>query len=386
MEVAEKHSDRATRPLSLPFDLGYASRMSFDLPEPLGRPRRAEYTPNDFLAFRESKTLVISPKFQRREVWRLPQRSYFIDTIIRGLPVPPLYLRETQAEDFTGMVREVIDGQQRLRSVLDYVDGTFAVSRTVGAPWGGLRFESLPDAARDRIRNYHFSCEVFQDISDAAVLDVFARMNTYSMPLNRQELRNGRYFGLFKQSSYELAREYLQFWRSERLFTEQAIARMLEVEFVSELLILIMAGLQDKKTSIDKFYADYDEEFPDRQAIERRFRTTMDELADAVGDILPRSEFRRIPPFYSLFGAVHHRMFGVPNLSLHTPGRRLGRADKEALATAIERLSAFVEAGRQGEEVPSRYQRFVTACLSQTDNIQPRLQRLNTIYEEAFSA
>ena len=51
------------------------------------------------------------------------------------------------------------------------------------------------------------------------VLEVFARLNTYSVALNKQELRNGRFFGLFKQSMYQLAYEHLEFWRRQRIRT-----------------------------------------------------------------------------------------------------------------------------------------------------------------------
>jgi len=292
-------------------------------------------------------------------------------------------LRETQSDDYSRMVREVIDGQQRLRSVLDFIDGRFAISRSISAPWAGMRFETLPRLAQERIRHYHFSCEVFDDISDASVLDIFARMNSYSTPLNKQELRNGRFFGPFKQLSYQLSRDYLEFWRQERLFTEQAIARMLEVELVSELLILGMSGPQDKKASIDRYYSEYDDDFIYMTTARKRFQATLEEISDSVGDILPESEFRRIPLFYSLYGAVYHRLFGVQGLDLPTSKSRLKRSDKDTLVWAVEKLSSLVEAGREEEDVPKRYQAFVTACLRQTDNIQPRIRRLNTIYSEA---
>lgn len=283
------------------------------------------------------------------------------------------------------MVREVIDGQQRLRTVLDFIDGKFAISRSLHAPWGGLRFKGLPEEAQSRIWSYHFACEVFEGISDSAVLDIFARMNTYSTPLNKQELRNGRFFGHFKQLSYQLAREYLQFWRNERLFTEGSIARMLEVELVSELLIMGCAGLQDKKTTIDTFYGEWDEEFELKVSAEEKFRITMDALTESVGDILPDSEFRRIPLFYSLYGAIYHHLFGLPGVDLpHTPRKKIRVSDRDALNESVQKLSALVGLGRDDEKtVPRKYQRFVTSCLSQTDNIGPRLRRLTTVYTES---
>ena len=77
---------------------------------------KAVYTPNDFVLWQENEVFEISPKFQRRPVWRTPARSYFIDTLLRGMTVPPLYFRITQNRDKTKTIREVVDGQQRVRS------------------------------------------------------------------------------------------------------------------------------------------------------------------------------------------------------------------------------------------------------------------------------
>jgi hypothetical protein len=357
--------------------------MELELPEPVGRPRRAEYTPNDFLSFREQGSLEISPKFQRRGVWQLPQRSSFIDTLIRGLPVPPIFLRETQSEDFKRRVREVIDGQQRLRAVLEFVDDAYAISRTLPAAWAGMRMSDLSVAAQNRIRNYHFACEVFDDISDSAVLDIFARMNANSVQLSRQELRNGKFFGHFKALAYSLAFAHLEFWRTNRIFTEQSIARMLEAELTSELMILLMDGVQDKKTSIDRFYADYDESFEQARVVDRHFRHVIDAISDHLEGVLSSTNFRRVPIFYSLFAAVAHRLFGIGKLDLKTARKPLSRREGANLREAVERLSVQVDAGRANEAVPRKYQPFVSACLSQTDNVGPRLRRIAAIYRES---
>jgi hypothetical protein len=349
----------------------------------IDRPRRAEYTPTDFQTFRESGVLDISPKFQRRPVWKLPHRSYFIDTLLRGLPVPPIYLRETQRPDFSGRVREVIDGQQRIRAVLDYMDGKYSISRTLPSPWAGKSFKQLTPELRERIENFHFSCEVFHGLSDAAVLEMFSRINTYSVQLNRQELRNGKWFGHFKQSCYGLAYEHLEFWRNNRIFTEQSIARMLEAELTSELVILGLDGVQDKKDSIDTFYSDYDESFPGQESAEKRFRVTIDEISESAGSILKDTNFRRVPLFYALYGAVHHRLFGVPKLKFASPAKTFRAVDRANLADAVQVLSGHIDAARDDEPVPKRYQSFVIASLQQTDNAEPRLRRLETVFREA---
>jgi hypothetical protein len=77
---------------------------------------KSSYTPADFVLWQENDMLEITPKFQRKGVWRKPARSLFIDTMLRGMTVPPLYLRMTQNQAKTKIIRQVIDGQQRIRA------------------------------------------------------------------------------------------------------------------------------------------------------------------------------------------------------------------------------------------------------------------------------
>jgi hypothetical protein len=54
------------------------------------------------------------------------------------------------------------------------------------------------------------------------------------------------------------------------------------------------------------------------------------------------------------------------------------------LAEAVQELSEVISAGRDGEGVLRKYESFVAACLRQTDNIKPRLERLKVLYKNAF--
>ena len=164
---------------------------------------KAVYTPDDFKMWQDGGVLEITPKFQRRKVWPTGTKSFFIDTLLRGMTVPPLYLRVSQDAAKGKAIREVVDGQQRISSVLDYMKGVFKLSTSLGkAPWAGKKFEKLTLEQQEQIKGFTLSCEIFRGISDQQVLEVFCRLNMNGVPLNAQELRNGRFFGLFKQSSY----------------------------------------------------------------------------------------------------------------------------------------------------------------------------------------
>ncbi len=349
------------------------------------KPDRSSFSVLDFNSWEEAGTLSLAPKFQRRSVWKLPARSYLIDTLLKGMPMPPIYLRVTQNEKKTQMVREVIDGQQRLRAVLDFIKDDFALAQSVSEVAPGKRFSQLTEDQRDQIRKYSFICEAFTSISDAEVLEVFARMNTYSVKLNAQELRNGRFFGPFKRACYRLAHEHLEFWRKNHVFTDGSIARMLEVELVSELLVAQLDGAQDKKKSLDAFYTKYDEAFPDEKKLLDRFRATIDTITSTFGDSLCETEFRRPPLFYTLFSVVYHRMFGLPKAKPPTPrSGHLSKEDINKLKDTALALSERITSAREEEPIPAAVTQFIQACLRQTDNIRPRETRFETIYKRAF--
>lgn len=348
------------------------------------KPRRAEYTPLDFAQWKAGNSLLLSPKFQRRSVWRPAARSFFIDSLLRGMPIPPIYMREQQSPERDRVIREVIDGQQRLSAVLDFMEGKYRLAKTLRVPWAGKTFGALTTEEKDRVATYAFSVEVFHGISDPEILEIFSRLNTYSVSLNNQELRNGRYFGVFKQSVYKLAYEHLEFWRRHKIFTEQNIARMLEVEFVSEVFIAFLEGMQDKKKSIESFYSRHDEKFTGHTRIEKCFRAVVDDTIDVIGEILADTVFRRPPILYSLFCVIYHHRYGLPGTRVQSPKKSLSAADRLSLREAIESLSARVDAARSGEEVPGRCTAFVNACLRQTDNIKPRETRFKFIYTTAF--
>jgi len=353
----------------------------------MDKPERSSYNAVDFIGWRRLKSLEISPKFQRRSVWNRAARSYLIDTLLLGFPVPPIYIRVRQSDDGTKSVREIVDGQQRLRAVLEYIDGAYTLANSIKSPYAGKNFDNLPEEAKNKIQYYSFIAEVFYGISDEEVLAIFARLNTNSVRLNAQELRNGKYFGQFKETIYNLALKHLTFWRKNRIFSERGIARMQEAELTSELVIQMLDGMQDKKASINTFYERFDDKLPEKDRIVKRFQTTIDNIAESLGDTLKDSEFRRTPLFYTLFGVVFDRLYGLPAKGKKPKAGKdsLSAAERQSFRDAVIKLSELITTYKEEEEVPKQYQGFVLACLQQTDNIGPRRTRFQTLSKEAFA-
>lgn len=300
------------------------------------------------------------------------------------MPVPPIYVRLGQAKEKNRVVREVVDGQQRLTAIIEFMRDGYTLSKTLPSPWRGKRFSGLTPDERKRIEKYTFATETFQGISDQEVLEVFSRLNTYSVPLNAQELRNGRYFGQFKQLAYQTALDYLEFWRTNGIFTERGIARMEEVELVSELVIVGLAGMQDKKKSIDDFYVKYDDDFDSRDQCKSRFDRVLSTISEAIPGSLDETEFHRPPLFYTLYAVVHHRIFGIPGVQQRGKFGSLKKAEAARLLAELITLSDAIESYKNNDEVSEKLVPFVSAAQRQTDNLKPRLIRFGTLYQRAF--
>lgn len=322
---------------------------------------RTVYTVGQLLTWMRSGTLVLKPTFQRRQVWKKKSKSLLIDTVVRGLPMPLIFLRQQQDLKTFESGMEVIDGQQRLRTLFSYIDPSsladykndrdnFSVIKSHNKEVAGRKFSDLSDDLKRSILEYEISSHVFPpSTGDQIVLRVFARMNSTGMKLNYQEVRNAEFAGEFKTLSYDLAFEHLDYWRKWGVFSDDDMARMIEVESVSDYLIAIMYGVSGKsQPNITKVYRQYDDEFPDADRLRRRFCQAMGAIDNSVGHLLSDTRLRRPALFYSFFTATYDHMFGLKT-SLKRPKRI--KPLPSGLASSVDRLHRSIVAGDLPENV-----------------------------------
>lgn len=281
---------------------------------------------SDFISWQRSGSLLLSPNFQRRPVWPKTAKSYLLDTIVRGIPVPIIFLRSRRIGGAVESTREVVDGQQRLRTLISFIEpgllpdyekerDEFTMRRSHNSELSGAPFAKLPEDVRAQILDYEFSVHVLPaDTDDREILQIFARMNSTGYKLNHQELRNAAYFGDFKSTCYELAYEQLPRWRKWVVFSETDIARMIEVEETSDLVAYMMRGLHGSSQSLlNALYKSHDETFPQRAEVGARFRAVMDRIDTSLGRDLRDLAFGRRALFNTLFVFAYEHVFGTKN-------------------------------------------------------------------------
>lgn len=164
-----------------------------------------DWTTETIIRLLERNTIQLDPAFQRRDAWTLRHKSRFIESLILGLPIPQLVLAEKK--DKPGQFI-VIDGKQRLLTLHQFA-GTPASGtlQLTGMPTlkelNGLTCKQLDDDARfidhmEAFRNQPIRTVVVKNWPDENFLYlVFLRLNTGSVPLAPQELRQALHPGPF---------------------------------------------------------------------------------------------------------------------------------------------------------------------------------------------
>lgn len=338
------------------------------------------YSVNDFLSWDERRELVLQPRFQRRDVWSPKAKSHLIDTILRGLPIPIIFIRQNVDPQQRKTIREVVDGQQRLRAVISYTKDEFPIVKSQSPSFGGRKFSQLPQDAQQRFLNYEFSVVLLEEVSDADVLDIFARLNTYAQKLTAQELLNAAHFGEFKQTVYSLGYEHLEFWRKNGILIDRQIMRMAEAELTTELLVVMLTGIQHRRNKIKDLYESKDDDFPEKHRVTKEFKSVIDALASCLGDGLRDTIFARRVLFYSLFCAFYHIMYGIPKTPEVGSGKKYDQLPQSTLQKIKDSLIALSRKYKSAPADPD-ISKFIAASQKATGDKEQRITRVKVIVD-----
>lgn len=268
-------------------------------------------THRDIAWFKQSDELhqlQMKPPFQRNLVWTTKQKSFLIDSILNSYPVPELYMQDITGEDGSKQYI-VVDGQQRITACLEFINNSFQMDAKDSPSYAEMTFDDLSSDQKKKIYSYSFVVRLLPEMSDQELRDIFSRLNRNNVVLNAQELRQATYWGQFLQTMNEIADDDI--WRVLGIFTSNDVKRMLDVEYVSELTIAAIHGVQNKKLTLDKYYEMYEDEFPARA--DTKF--TFDIVNREIASLLPnnsKTRWSKKTDFYTLFVLLAHKKHLLP--------------------------------------------------------------------------
>lgn len=149
----------------------------------------------------ESEGDIYVPSYQRSLAWTNEQGSYFIESLILRVPVPPIFLY-----DVDGLL-EIVDGSQRVRSLVRYLNDDYTLEGLEKLDFlNGFRFTDLPLPVQRKLNNTPVRSFVMdQGIDQSTRIELFRRLNTSGQRLKDAEIRKGAYQGKFLDLVIEAA-------------------------------------------------------------------------------------------------------------------------------------------------------------------------------------
>tara|TARA_B100000749_G_C18429299_1_gene467213 strand:+ start:249 stop:1550 length:1302 start_codon:yes stop_codon:yes gene_type:complete len=258
---------------------------------------------SDIRDWSEAGRLEVRPDFQRREVWSAPAKIMLMDTILRDVPMPKIFLANTIRDGKT--YRVVIDGQQRITAILDFLRDKFTLDSPYSGAEKGRKFSELDPDLQDQFLSYSIDFNEANKPTEEEVREVYARVNKYTVPLTKQELRRADFPGDFLQISEELSVD--EFFDEVGIFSAANRRRYADVEYVSELLAAMIGGIQDKKSTLDDFYVEYSTWGEEHKSeIISRVNKIFRELSFIFDESfkISKTRFKQKSDFYTLFLAI----------------------------------------------------------------------------------
>jgi len=322
----------------------------------------------DLFRLHQSGKLNVQPEYQRDVVWNPASQTRFIDSLTKQLPIPSMCI----SLDYKTDQREVVDGLQRMSSIVRFLsDNSWRLSKLedIDKKISNKKVEHIKEEHPEifaRIENTTIPVTVLRcDLSKRShqeyLFTIFHRLNTGSVKLTNQEIRNCIYHGPFNKMLKEIV--------SDKTFVNLFdISEKKKYRFSNEELILrvmaLAANLESYKPSLAKFL----------NAFMSKHRHANEETVEKS-----KNAFDRI------FSLVYERMLGAQPLP------RLSKATTEALLVGVFRNLTLLE-NADDKELRSKFQNLrqdplfsvdaLKEGLSATDKVKNRLYRSIEIFSE----
>lgn len=274
----------------------------------------------------QNKKLILRPEYQRRSVWSSPAKSALIETIMQKKPIPLFLIQKKN----TGIL-EVIDGQQRLRSILDFYLNKLKLIN-VDDNINGKNYSDFNPTLfseynyQELFNNYELYFNLIENANEDDIIDMYSRVNKYTVNLNKMEMK----YALNHNSNLlkfidNLTNndDIMTFFLTTGIFTQSTVSRMGDIEFFILLIeYMISSEFSNKDDAINRIFEKYssletskldklEEEFNETLKlikaifISDEFKVYVESKSDKSSEyFLKNTRFKQKNDFLSLFTVI----------------------------------------------------------------------------------
>lgn len=261
----------------------------------------------------KASVLYVDNSFQRRFIWLKKHQISLIETILKGMPMPEIYLWEQERDPASGATKiSIIDGQQRITSICKFINNEYRLEgnhlENSKSSYADKFFSELSNDDKTKIWGYSLSIRfVKEKITKEDIVKMFLRLNNTSMSLNPQELRNAEFQGKFIKLADKLSE--LPFWSKYSIFSINQVRRMIDIQFISSILIFIRKGIEEETTqeNINAIYDLFNEVYEKEEEDKVLFERLISEVEKIINnDDMIVSFLRRLTHLYSLILLIYY--------------------------------------------------------------------------------
>lgn len=327
---------------------------------------------SDFCEGIKRKQIIVNRDYQRSDkVWPPAAKSFLIETILLGYPVPKMSLHQVTDIKSKETKKEIVDGQQRTETIYEFYSNSLELSNKLElVDAAGKKFETLSDELKLKFLSYSLAVDLFVEATPDQIRETFRRINSYTIPLNPEEQRHAKYQGEFKWFIYRLAKDLDEKLITMGVFSEKSIIRMGDAKLLSEVFHAIYNDIKTtNKSMLNKLYESNDKKFDDQREWRSRISAAVDFVL-AIEDI-HRGPLMKHYMMYSLLLAIMHLQKTIPKLNPAYKQVGAWRPKAEITSANLSKLAEAIEA----DEVEAELESFVKASTDKTNVADQRKAR-----------
>ncbi|MEM1154887.1 MAG: DUF262 domain-containing protein [Pseudomonadota bacterium] len=307
--------------------------------------------------------ITFSTEYERRALWSRSAKTFLIDTILQDRPIPLIFLQRITSAQAGRPAFTVIDGQQRLRAVFEYLDNQFALEKEhVHGKYGGKRFAELSRDIQHKIENYELIVEEVSGYSKDDIQDIFSRMSKFRVERSQTELERCKSTGAFYEHIETLCQ--LDFWKTLERHKSTGGADSLS-RLAADLTVLLIEGPQDRSPAVPLYFAYYSEQFTEGKEIRNRLQEYLKWVCEALPDFSD-TRFSTEAELYSLLGALD---------TVSEQGKKLKALSAKRAGKHLRNLQSKTYLDKPTKQA-ARYAAAADKC---HDELTPRMTRIQLI-------